>query len=182
MTRLNKAMHRMSGMRVRFRFGCLQMPLIGDLARSSVLRRSSRITNPQGWQRVAGGRSGAKTPGSGFADFCIPEGCRSSETPPWSAGNSGPRSGGVAALDPRLASLTIQAKVKQQPAGRVFKGCRWRKRGPRLSGCADERRTTNDLSKRAKPFQDSEGNQEARQAAKEHVPPLPVPRALGTMS
>jgi hypothetical protein len=33
MTRLNKAMHRMSGMRVRFRFGCLQMPLIGDLGR-----------------------------------------------------------------------------------------------------------------------------------------------------
>jgi hypothetical protein len=41
---------------------------------------------------------------------------------------------------------------------------------------------TNDLSKHAKPFQTSEGNQAARQAATQLVPSLPVPRAFRTLS
>jgi hypothetical protein len=58
--------------------------------------RSSRFTNPEGWQTVAGGRSAVKTPGGGFVGPGILEGCQSAATPSGSRGGLGRRSGGVA--------------------------------------------------------------------------------------
>jgi hypothetical protein len=61
------------------------------------------VFNPEGWQRVAGGRSGAETPGrqsqasahpEGMPEFCDPSGVV------WRFLNR--PTGGVAALDPRL--------------------------------------------------------------------------------
>lgn len=75
-----------------------------DPDRSSMTRRSLSATNPEGWQRVAGGRSAAKTPGSGFVGWSIPEGWQSSATPPGSMGDRGSRTGGLSTLDPRLPS------------------------------------------------------------------------------
>ena len=75
------------------------------------------VFNPEGWQRVAGGRSGAETPGrqsqgsahpEGMPEFCDPSGVvwRVLDQP----------TGGVAALDPRLLSGKPPACV-----GQVFK-------------------------------------------------------------
>ena len=87
---------------------------IAQFCRSSMAWRVSRITNPEGWQRVAGGRNAVETPGRGLSSFGILEGCQSSATPPGSNGDFGMRSGGVApafaalrrgkSLDPRLLS------------------------------------------------------------------------------
>ena len=52
-----------------------------EAGRSSMAWRVSRVTNPEGWQIVAGGRGTAETPGSGLAGFGILEGCQSSATP-----------------------------------------------------------------------------------------------------
>jgi hypothetical protein len=54
--------------------------------------------------RQHGGRNAVGTPGSGVSRFGILEGCRMSATPPGSVGDYGARSGGVAALNPRLLS------------------------------------------------------------------------------
>lgn len=37
-----------------------------DFIRSSIQWRRSRLINPKGWQKAAGGRNGVKTPGSGL--------------------------------------------------------------------------------------------------------------------
>ncbi len=60
--------------------------------------------SPEEYQTVAGGRNAVETPGSGWIGPCILEGCQSAATPAGSTGNLGRRSGGVAALDPRLPS------------------------------------------------------------------------------
>ena len=44
------------------------------------------VPNPEGWQRVAGGRSVAETSGSARIVPRIPEGCQSSATPAGSMG------------------------------------------------------------------------------------------------
>jgi hypothetical protein len=54
-----------------------------------------RFTNPQGWQRVAGGRNAVETSGSGVSSFGILEGCQSSATPAGANGDFGMRTGGA---------------------------------------------------------------------------------------
>ena len=71
---------------------------------SSMQWRPCRFINPKGWQKVAGGRNGAKTPGSSFGISRILKGCQKSATPPRSMGALRRRAGGVAALDHRLLS------------------------------------------------------------------------------
>jgi len=73
----------------------------GSAQRSSMARHSFRASNPKGWQRVAGGRSVAETPGGGVVVRGIPEGCQRSATPPGSLGHLRWRSGGVATLNHR---------------------------------------------------------------------------------
>jgi hypothetical protein len=67
-------------------------------------RASWRFLNPEGWQKVAGGRSGAKTPGNGFWNLAhpgvMPELC----APSGVDGDLRWNSGGVAALGHRLLS------------------------------------------------------------------------------
>jgi len=60
------------------------------------------VPNPEGWQRVAGGRSVAETSGSARIVPRIPEGCRRSATPAGSVRISRPPFGGIA---PAFASL-----------------------------------------------------------------------------
>jgi len=95
--------------------------------RSSMAWRMFRVTNPEGWQIVAGGRSTAETPGSGWAWFGILEGCQSSATPPGSIGDFGMRSGGIAALNPRLLSgkppACSPARSKTNRAAPLDGGC-----------------------------------------------------------
>jgi hypothetical protein len=75
-----------------------------DHRRSSLAWRSSRHTNPEGWNTVAGGRSQAETPGGGSVVFSILEGCQRAATPPGSTDNCRRRPGGIAALNPRPPS------------------------------------------------------------------------------
>ena len=66
--------------------------------------------NPKGWQIVAGGRSGAQTPGQESVGSVHPGGMPELCDPSGVGGRlSDRRSGGVAALDPRydLASLQL---------------------------------------------------------------------------
>jgi hypothetical protein len=74
------------------------------------------VFNPEGWKRVAGGRSGAETPGrqsqgsvhpEGMPEFCDPSGVV------WRFLNQ--PTGGVAALDPRLLA------TKSLPNVRIWK-------------------------------------------------------------
>jgi len=62
------------------------------------------VSNPKGWQKVAGGRSGAKTSGLRMQIYLrTPKGVP--EAPQRFCDPCGhPRSGGVAALNPRLLS------------------------------------------------------------------------------
>jgi hypothetical protein len=91
-----------AGRRVQFRFA-------GGVFRSGVceFERYGVLcvhTNPEGWQKVAGGRNAVETPGRGWIGSCILEGCQSAATPPGSMRDLGRRSGGLAPLDPRLPS------------------------------------------------------------------------------
>ena len=70
--------------------------------RSAMNRCASKSANPEGCQMVAGGRRTASTPGSGWVGHRIPEGCQKPATPGGSTGDGGPKSGGIAALNPRL--------------------------------------------------------------------------------
>jgi hypothetical protein len=63
-----------------------------------------RLTNPQGWQTVAGGRSAAETPGRLWSIFTTPQGWQSSATPAGLIRSFGRRPGGIAVLNPRLLS------------------------------------------------------------------------------
>ena len=63
--------------------------------------RSFRSSNPEGWQRVARGRSGAETPGKQSGDPCILKGCQNCATPPGVVAQLRLRSGGIAALNHR---------------------------------------------------------------------------------
>lgn len=77
---------------------------VAEGGRSSMVRRSFRVTNPEGWQKVAGGRSAAKTPGRSWIVSPTLEGWERSATPAGSGPNSQRRSGGIAPLNPRLPS------------------------------------------------------------------------------
>jgi hypothetical protein len=58
-------------------------PVSPEPERSSMPRCRLRFANPEGWKKLAGGRSGAKTPGSRFGVSRILEGCQTrSATPP----------------------------------------------------------------------------------------------------
>jgi hypothetical protein len=72
--------------------------------RSSMEWNSFRLTNPEGWQKVAGGRSAAETPGRRERILSTLEGCQRAATPPGSIGNFQRASGGIATLNPRLPS------------------------------------------------------------------------------
>jgi hypothetical protein len=100
-------------------FACVlfqnQWPGAPDPIRSSMAGRSSRFTNPEGWQTVAGGRNAVETPGSGCIGPRILEGCQSAATPPGSMRDLGRRSGGLAPLDPRLPSGKPPACVPADP-------------------------------------------------------------------
>jgi hypothetical protein len=57
-----------------------------DRERSAMAWGTSMITNPEGWQPVAGGCNAVETPGRGVLILSIPEGCQRSATPSESAG------------------------------------------------------------------------------------------------
>src|SRR5262249_19049587 len=80
------------------------VPAAPEFFRSSRTWQLSHFNNPQGWQTVAGGRSIAETSGMAVIGFGILEGCQRSATPAGSMGDCGRRSGGIAALNPRLIS------------------------------------------------------------------------------
>jgi hypothetical protein len=81
----------------------------GDGERSAMRRCMGGVFNPEGWQRVAGGRSGAETPGrqsqgsvhpEGMPEFCDPSGVV------WRFLNQ------PTALDPRLLSGKPLARAR----------------------------------------------------------------------
>src|SRR5690242_18587830 len=87
-------------------------PAASEPRLSSMARRSFRSSNPEGWQRVAGGHSAAETPGKGAVVHGILEGCQNSATPPGSAGQLRLRSGYyLASL--RLARQAAQGRTRR---------------------------------------------------------------------
>jgi hypothetical protein len=82
----------------------LRAARIAQFRRLSMEWHPFRPTNPEGWQKVAGGRSAAETPGRHWMSFTTPAGWRSSATLPGSIRSFYRRSGGIAALNPRLPS------------------------------------------------------------------------------
>jgi len=83
------------------------------------------VPNPEGWQRVAGGRSVAQTSGSARIVPRIPEGCQRSATPAGSVRISRPPFGGIApafaslrrgeSLNPRLTFWQAFGLLRKQP-------------------------------------------------------------------
>src|SRR5690348_14141628 len=91
--------------------------------------RSFRSSNPEGWQRVARGRSGAETPGKQSGDPCILKGCQNCATPPGVVAQLRLRSGGIAALNHRtiwqafgLRRQRDEGELSQQWMGRYHLG------------------------------------------------------------
>lgn len=86
-------------------------------------------TNPEGWKIVAGGRSGAETPGSGLMECMYPEGMPELCAPSGVGRRSWDRGpGGVAPLDPRLADPigTRTRHGSPRPNSSVAPiGCHW---------------------------------------------------------